>query len=114
MKVLFTIWAKVGTQNNTEQHRTTQKRPFCTRTKLDEKNNPNYLLYKIIVYLCSMKLKHIKRMKTEKIELVALLAIIATGTTLSGSMIGSTTFAAIGATMYLIPIYVGIVGNKYF
>ena len=47
-------------------------------------------------------------------ELVALLAIIATGATLSGLMIGSTTFAAIGATMYLIPIYVGIVGNKYF
>ena len=53
-------------------------------------------------------------MKTEKNELAALLAIIATGTTLSGLMIESTTFAAIGATMYLIPIYVSICGNKYF
>ena len=53
-------------------------------------------------------------MKTEKIELVALLAIIATGTTLSGLMIESTTFAAIGATMYLIPIYVALCGNKYY
>ena len=47
-------------------------------------------------------------------ELVALLAIIATGATLSGLMIESTTFAAIGATMYLIPIYVSICGNRYF
>lgn len=53
-------------------------------------------------------------MKTEKIELVALLAIIATGTTLSGLMIESTTFAAIGIAMYLIPIYVAILGNRYF
>ena len=53
-------------------------------------------------------------MKTEKIELVALLAIIATGATVSGLIIESTTFAAIGATMYLIPIYVAILGNKYF
>ena len=64
------------------------------------------------IYLCGMKtIKQNKRMNK---ELVALLAIIATGATLSGLMIGSTTFAAIGATMYLIPIYVGIVGNKYF
>ena len=47
-------------------------------------------------------------------ELVIMLAIIATGTTLSGLMIESTTFAAIGAAMYLLPIYVGIVGNKYY
>ena len=53
-------------------------------------------------------------MKTEKIELVALLAIIATGVTLSGLMIESTTFAVIGVAMYLIPIYVAILGNKYF
>ena len=53
-------------------------------------------------------------MKTEKIELVALLTIIATGATLSGLMIESTTFAVIGVSMYLIPIYVAILGNKYF
>lgn len=53
-------------------------------------------------------------MKTEKIELVALLAIIATGATLSGLMIESTTFAAIGIAMYLLPIYVSICGKKYF
>ena len=53
-------------------------------------------------------------MKTEKNELAALLAIIATGATVSGLMIESTTFAAIGGIMFLIPIYVGICGNKYF
>ena len=47
-------------------------------------------------------------------ELVALLAIIATGATLSGLMIESTTFAAIGGIMFLIPIYVAILGNRYF
>ena len=46
-------------------------------------------------------------------ELVTMLAIIATGATLCGLMIESTTFAAIGATMYLIPIYVSICGKKY-
>ena len=103
----------MGKSRDTEQHRGTQKRPFAPE-KLDGKNRSKYLHIKIIVYLCSMKTKYNKRMKTEKIELVALLAIIATGTTLSGLMIGSTTFAAIGATMYLIPIYVAILGNKYF
>ena len=53
-------------------------------------------------------------MKTEKIELVALLAIIATGATLSGLLLGGTTLVYIGATMYLIPIYVAIVGNNHF
>ena len=52
--------------------------------------------------------------KVEKNEVVPLLAVIATGVTLSGLMIESTTFAVIGVAMYLIPIYVGIVGNKYF
>ena len=51
-------------------------------------------------------------MKTEKIELVALLAIIATGATLSGLMIESTTFAAIGATMYQKTIYVELCSKK--
>ena len=53
-------------------------------------------------------------MKTEKIELVALLAIIATGATLSGLLLGGTTLVTIGVAMYLIPIYVAILGNKYF
>lgn len=53
-------------------------------------------------------------MKTEKIELVALLTIIATGATLSGLLLSGETLAIIGVAMYLIPIYVGIVGNKYF
>ena len=53
-------------------------------------------------------------MKTEKNELAALLAIIATGATLSGLMIESTTFAVIGISMFLIPIYVAILGNRYF
>lgn len=53
-------------------------------------------------------------MKTEKIELVALLAIIATGATLCGLLLGGTTLVYVGATMYLIPIYVALCGNKYF
>lgn len=52
--------------------------------------------------------------RKERNELVPLLAIIATGATLSGLMIESTTFAAIGIAMYLIPIYVAILGNRYF
>ena len=75
----------------------------------------NIRYVKIIVYLCGMKTKNRKNMKRkERNELVHLLAIIATGATLSGLMIESTTFAVVGVTMYLIPIYVGIVGNKYF
>ena len=58
-----------------------------------------------------MKTKKNKRMNK---ELVSLLAIIATGATLSGLMIESTTFAVIGVAMYLLPIYVGICGKKYF
>ena len=53
-------------------------------------------------------------MKTEKNELAALLAIIATGTTLSGLLLGGGVLAAIGATMYLIPIYVALCGDKYY
>ena len=79
-----------------------------------KKNNPNYLYDQFYLYLCGMKTKRIKRMKTEKIELAALLAIIATGTTLSGLLLGGGVLAAIGATMYLMPIYVAILGNKYF
>ena len=47
-------------------------------------------------------------------ELVALLAIIATGATVCGLMIESTTFAAIGVAMFLIPIYVALCGIKHF
>ena len=53
-------------------------------------------------------------MKTEKIELVALLATIATGATAVGILLGSATFAIVGVSMYLIPIYVAILGNRYF
>lgn len=63
------------------------------------------------MYLCGMKLKHIKRMNK---ELITMLALIATGATLSGLLLGGATLAAIGVTMYLIPIYVGICGKKYF
>lgn len=63
------------------------------------------------MYLCGMKTKKIKRMNR---ELTALLTIIATGVTLSGLMIESTTFAVVGVIMYLLPIYVGICGNRYF
>ena len=107
MKVLFTYRAKV-------RQRLTGAasiyRYICTR-KLDEKIIQIICTYKIIAYLCTMKTKNRKRMNK---ELVALLAILATGVTLSGLMIESTTFAEVGVTMYLIPIYVGIVGNKYF
>ena len=76
-----------------------------------KKNNPNIWYVKIIVYLCGMKTKNRKRMNK---ELVALLAIIATGATAVGILLGSTTFAVVGVSMYLIPIYVAILGNKYF
>ena len=59
-------------------------------------------------------MKTIKQNKRMNKELVALLAIIATGTTLSGLLLGGGVLAAIGATMYLIPIYVAILGNRYF
>ena len=59
-------------------------------------------------------MKTIKQNKRMNRELVTMLTIIATGATLCGLLLGSTTFAAIGATMYLIPIYVGIGGNRYF
>lgn len=52
--------------------------------------------------------------RKERNEVVPLLAIIATGATLSGLLLGGATLAAVGAAMYLIPIYVGICGNKYF
>ena len=58
-----------------------------------------------------MKLKHIKRMNK---ELVTLLAIIATGATVCGLLLGGTTLVYVGATMYLIPIYVALCGIKYF
>ena len=47
-------------------------------------------------------------------DLMKLLAIIATGATVSGLLLGGTTLVYVGAAMYLLPIYVGIVGNKYF
>ena len=47
-------------------------------------------------------------------DLMKLLAIIATGVTCAGILLGGATLAVVGATMYLIPIYVAILGNKYF
>lgn len=71
----------------------------------------NIRYVKIIVYLCGMKTKNRKRMNK---ELVTMLAIIATGATAVGILLGSTTFAVVGVSMFLIPIYVAILGNKYF
>ena len=46
-KGMFTIWAKGQEQrNNTEQHKGTQKTAVLHPNKLDEKNNPKYLVYK--------------------------------------------------------------------
>ena len=59
-------------------------------------------------------MKTIKQNKRMNKELVTMLAIIATGATLSELMIESTTFAVVGVSMFLIPIYVAILGNKYF
>ena len=47
-------------------------------------------------------------------DLVPMLAIIATGVTCAGILLGGATLAVVGATMYLIPIYVAILGNRYF
>ena len=59
-------------------------------------------------------MKTIKQNKRMNKELVTMLAIIATGATAVGILLGSTTFAVVGVSMYLIPIYVAILGNKYF
>lgn len=66
-----------------------------------------YIWYvKIIVYLCGMKTKSRKNMKRkERNDLASLLAIIATGATAVGVLLGSGVLAAVGATMYLLPIY---------
>ena len=58
-----------------------------------------------------MKTKNRKRMNK---DLMKLLAIIATGVTLSGLLLGGATLAAVGAAMYLIPIYIAILGNRFF
>ena len=50
----------------------------------------------------------------ERNELIPLFAIIATGATAVGILLGSATLAAVGVAMYLIPVYVAILGNKYF
>ena len=47
-------------------------------------------------------------------DLMKLLAILATGVTCAGILLGGATLAVVGATMYLIPIYVAILGNRYF
>lgn len=52
--------------------------------------------------------------RKERNELVPLLAIIATGASAVGILLGSATFAVVGVSMYLIPIYVAILGNRYF
>ena len=104
---MFTIWAKVGTQRNTEEHRNGRFAP----EKLDEKNSSKYLHIKIIVYLCGMKTKTKSVMNK---DLMKLLAIIATGVTCAGILLGGATLAVVGATMYLIPIYVALCGNKHF
>ena len=59
-------------------------------------------------------MKTIKQNKRMNKELVTMLAIIATGATAVGILLGSTTFAVVGVSMYLIPIYVAILGNRYF
>ena len=54
-------------------------------------------------------------MKTvNKNEVVPLLAVIATGVASAGILLGGETLAVVGATMYLIPIYVALCGIKYF
>ena len=52
--------------------------------------------------------------RKERNDLVPMLAIIATGVTCAGILLGGATLAVVGATMYLIPIYVALCGNKYF
>ena len=62
-----------------------------------------------------MKTKNRKNMKRkERNEVVPLLAIIATGVTCAGVLLGGATLAVVGVAMYLLPIYVAILGNKYF
>ena len=62
-----------------------------------------------------MKTKNRKNMKRkERNDLASLLTIIATGATCAGILLGGATLAAVGAAMYLLPIYVAILGNRYF
>lgn len=76
---------------------------------------PNIWYIQNNIYLCTMKTKNRKNMKQkERNELVPLLAIIATGATCAGILLGGATLAIVGVSMYLIPIYVAILGNKYF
>ena len=61
-----------------------------------------------------MKTKNRKNMtQKERNEVVPMLAIIATGVTCAGILLGGATLAIVGVSMYLIPIYVAIIGNKY-
>ena len=62
-----------------------------------------------------MKTKNRKNMKRkERNEVVPMLAIIATGVTCAGILLGGATLAIVGVTMFLIPIYVALCGNRYF
>lgn len=62
-----------------------------------------------------MKTKNRKNMtQKERNDLVPMLAIIATGVTCAGILLGGATLAIVGIAMYLIPIYVAILGNRYF
>ena len=117
---MFTIWAKSRDKEQRQRATKEQRNKGTQKTavapdKKDEKNNPKYLHIKIIVYLCGMKTKNRKNIKRkERNDLVPMLAIIATGVTCAGILLGGATLAVAGATMYLIPIYVAILGNKYF
>lgn len=52
--------------------------------------------------------------QTDRHEVVTLLAIIASGVTFIGLILGGTTLSFVGLTMYILPIYVALSGNKYF
>lgn len=52
--------------------------------------------------------------RKERNEVVPLLAVIATGTTLSGLLLGGDVLTAVGAAMYFLPIYIAFCGIKYF
>lgn len=47
-------------------------------------------------------------------ELVYFFGIIATGATLCGAMLASGALTALGASMFLLPLFIGLTGDKYF
>lgn len=47
-------------------------------------------------------------------DLIYLFAIIATGAVASGVILASSALTALGAAMFLMPLFIGLTGDKFF